>query len=58
MENHKRLSIQAASDDEKAELGTPILTYEDIPDLQEILRQLRHKGANIYCSYPYEIVYF
>ena len=38
-------SIQAASDDEKAELGTPILTYEDIPDLQEILRQLRHKGA-------------
>ena len=35
-------SIQAASDDEKAELGTPILTYEDIPDLQEILRQLRH----------------
>ena len=42
---HRDSSIQAASDDEKAELGTPILTYEDIPDLQEILRQLRHKGA-------------
>ena len=38
-------SIQAASDDEKAELGTPILTYDDIPDLQEIIRQLRHNGA-------------
>lgn len=38
-------SIRAASDDEKAELGTPILTYDDIPDLQEILRQLRHNGA-------------
>ena len=39
------VSIQASCDEEKAELGTPILTYEDIPDLQEILRQLRHKGA-------------
>jgi len=39
------VSIQAARDDEKAELGTPILNYDDIPDLQEILRQLRHKGA-------------
>lgn len=39
------VSIRAASDSEKAELGTPILTYEDIPVLQEILRQLRHSGA-------------
>ncbi len=39
------VSIQASCDEEKAELGTPILTYDDIPDLQEILRQLRHKGA-------------
>ena len=38
-------SIRAAHDDEKAELGTPILTYEDIPQLQEVIRQLRHKGA-------------
>ncbi len=27
------------------EVVTPILQYEDIEDLQEILRQLRHKGA-------------
>lgn len=39
------VSIQAARDAEKAELGTPILHYSDIPDLQEIIRQLRHNGA-------------
>lgn len=39
------VSIQASCDSEKAELGTPILTYDDIPDLQEIIRQLRHNGA-------------
>lgn len=39
------VSIQASSDLEKAELGTPILHYEDIEDLQEIARQLRHSGA-------------
>ena len=39
------VSIQANSDLEKAELGTPILHYEDIEDLQEIARQLRHAGA-------------
>ncbi len=39
------VSIHAANDDEKAELGTPILTYDDIEDLQEVIRQLRHKGA-------------
>lgn len=38
-------SIQAQHDDERTEMGTPILRYDDIEDLQEILRQLRHKGA-------------
>ena len=38
-------SIHANCDEEKAELGTPILTYDDIPDLCEITRQLRHAGA-------------
>ena len=32
-------------DDEKCELVTPILTYEDIPMLQELCRQMRHAGA-------------
>ena len=35
----------AGPDDEKCELVTPILGYDDIPTLQELLRQLRHKGA-------------
>lgn len=39
------VSIQARNDDEKTELGTPILTYSDMEDLQEVIRQLRHKGA-------------
>lgn len=38
-------SIRADRDSEKAELGTPILTYADLEDLQEIARQLRHAGA-------------
>ena len=38
-------SIKARNDEEKCEMVTPILTYEDIPTLQELLRQLRHKGA-------------
>ena len=38
-------SISASSDLKKSELATPILTYADIEDLQEIARQLRHKGA-------------
>ena len=33
------------NDDEKCELVTPILKYEDIPTLQELVRQLRHAGA-------------
>ena len=34
-----------APDDEKCEMVTPILTYEDIETLQELCRQLRHAGA-------------
>ena len=33
------------NEDEKCELVTPILKYEDIPTLQELVRQLRHAGA-------------
>ena len=40
----KDVSI-AGPDSEKCELVTPILTYEDIPTLQELCRQLRHAGA-------------
>jgi len=39
------VSIHASSDIKKAELGTPILTYDDLADLQEVARQLRHAGA-------------
>lgn len=34
-----------AGDEYKTEVVSPILTYEDIEDLQELVRQLRHKGA-------------
>lgn len=37
--------IVSADDTYKTEIVSPILTYEDIPDLQGIIRQLRHKGA-------------
>lgn len=40
----KDVSI-AGCDSEKCELVTPILDYNDIPTLQEIIRQLRHAGA-------------
>ena len=40
----KDISI-AGPDDEKCELVTPILHYEDIERLQELVRQLRHAGA-------------
>ncbi len=40
----KDVSIEGP-DAEKCELVTPILTYDDIPLLQELLRQLRHNGA-------------
>ena len=35
----------AGPDDEKCEMVTPILHYEDIEKLQELARQLRHNGA-------------
>ena len=38
------VSIQGP-DDEKCELVTPILGWDDIPTLQELLRKLRHAGA-------------
>ena len=40
----KDVSI-AGPDSEKCELVTPILHYEDIAFLQELIRQLRHAGA-------------
>lgn len=40
----KDVSI-AGPDEQKCELVTPILTYEDIETLQELCRQLRHAGA-------------
>lgn len=39
------VSIDSSSDLRKAEVITPILTYEDINDLQEIVRALRKQGA-------------
>ena len=35
----------SAGTDYKCEVVSPILSYEDIDDLQEIVRQLRHNGA-------------
>lgn len=35
----------SAGTEYKCEVVSPILSYEDIEDLQEIVRQLRHKGA-------------
>ena len=35
----------AGPDDEKCEMVTPILAWDDIETLQELCRQLRHKGA-------------
>ena len=37
-------TVQAA-DEYKCEIVSPILTYGDMADLQEMIRQLRHKGA-------------
>ena len=39
------VSIEAGSSAEQTELVTPILHYEDIERLQELLRRLRHAGA-------------
>lgn len=38
-------SIQSDDDEMKCEMVTPILHYEDIELLQEVVRQLRHAGA-------------
>lgn len=38
-------SIYSRIDEEKCEMVTPILKYEDIETLQELLRQLRNEGA-------------
>lgn len=35
----------SANENYKCEIVSPILTYEDMADLQEIVRQLRHSGA-------------
>ena len=37
--------IVSASDQHRCELVTPILKWDDIETLQEIVRELRHKGA-------------
>ena len=41
----QRDSSIAGPDSEKCEMVTPILTYEDMDTLQELIRQLRHAGA-------------
>ena len=41
----KKKNGEYAGDLYKTEIVSPILTYDDIEDLQEIVRQLRHKGA-------------
>lgn len=38
-------SIRSSSDKTKCELNSPVLTYDDIPMLQEVLRVLRRAGA-------------
>ena len=43
-------SITSAGDEYKTEVVSPILTYDDIADLQELVRQLRHKGAIVNTS--------
>ena len=35
----------SANENYKCEIVSPILTYEDMADLQEVVRQLRHSGA-------------
>lgn len=43
-------SRTSAGDEYKTEVVSPILTYDDIEDLQELVRQLRHKGAVVNTS--------
>ena len=42
-------TVQAA-DEYKCEVVSPILTYGDMADLQEIVRRLRHSGAFVNLS--------
>ena len=37
----------SADDDYRVELVSPICRYEDIPTVQELVRQLRHAGARV-----------
>ena len=37
--------VRCASDDFRTEFVSPILRYDDIPELQELVRELRHGGA-------------
>ena len=39
-----------AGDDYRVEFVTPILSYDDIPELQQIVRELRHEGARVNTS--------
>ena len=41
----ERKNGQSATSEYKCEIVTPICKWEDIADIQEIVRQLRHKGA-------------
>ena len=38
-------SIRADRDEERCELVTPVLRYEDMETLQELIRQIRHAGG-------------
>ena len=44
-QKRSRGEIISADAEYKTELVSPICTYEDIPTIQELVRQLRHKGA-------------
>ena len=41
----ERKNGQTATAEYRCEIVTPVCKYEDIADIQEIVRQLRHKGA-------------
>lgn len=47
----KDVSIKAYNDSQKCELVTPILTYDDIELLQDLIRRLRKAGAKSYGSH-------
>ena len=41
----QRIAEERTSRDHRCEVVTPILQYDDLADLQEIVRRLREKGA-------------